>query len=464
MQQAYILMVEDEEGLRSALQEILGEQHHHVTAAANATRAREAMQNGRFDIAILDVRLPDGDGIDLLREFRRLDPEMGIIMMTGYAEVDTAVESIRLGANDFLKKPFDSDELLIRIEELIKNRRLRQDNKVMSQQLQAAHGHKGFIGQSQPIENIRRVIELVASSESTVLITGESGTGKEVLARMLHQAGPRAKKPMVSINCGAIPEELLESELFGHVKGAFTGAMRARPGRFEVANGGTIFLDEIGDMSPKLQVKLLRVLQERCFEPVGSHQSIEVDVRVIAATHRDLETEIEAGRFREDLFYRLNVVPVHLPPLRERGEDVLLIAEHFMQKFNEERGASITGIGDQAKQAMLHYSWPGNVRELQNLIERVATLKRSGLIEMADLPSKMLGQVEQTNQNFQVDVEDAEKIDLKNLVDEFENHLIISALQRFDWNKNRAAMFLSMNRTTLVEKLKKKNLNANPAA
>jgi len=463
MQQAYILMVEDEEGLRNALQEILEEQHHHVMTAANALRAREAMQNGKYDIAILDVRLPDGDGIELLREFRRTDPEMGIIMMTGYAEVDTAVEAIRLGASDFLKKPFDSEELLVRIEELIKNRRLRQDHKILSQQLQVVHGNRGLIGQSKAIENIRHMIELVAGSESTVLITGESGTGKEVLARMLHQAGPRAKKPMVSINCGAIPEELLESELFGHVKGAFTGAMRARPGRFEVANGGTIFLDEIGDMSPKLQVKLLRVLQERCFEPVGSHQSIEVDVRVIAATHRDLEAEIVAGRFREDLFYRLNVVPIQLPPLRERGEDILLIAEHFIKKFNEERGASISGIDEQAKQAMLHYAWPGNVRELQNLIERVATLKRSGPVELSDLPSKMLGKAEQLHQNFEVDVDDAEKIDLKNLVDEFENHLIISALQRFDGNKNRAAMFLSMNRTTLVEKLKKKNLTLNPS-
>lgn len=458
-QAAYILLVDDEDELCLALQESLEHDRYHVTRCSNAMRAREAMQNGKFDVALLDVRLPDGNGIELLREFRHTDSDMGVIMMTGYAEVDTAVDAIRLGADDFLKKPFDFDELLIRIEELLKKRNLQQDNRELNQKLQAAESQKTLIGHCDAINKIRQTVALLNDSDSTVLITGESGTGKEVLARMLHNAGTRAKKPMVSMNCGAIPEELLESELFGHIKGAFTGAIRARPGRFEVANGGTIFLDEIGDMSPSLQVKLLRVLQERCFEPVGSSQSIDVDVRIIAATHRNLEDEIGKSRFREDLYYRLNVIPIQLPPLRERNDDVLLLADHFTQHFNALKQSSIEGFSDETKAIMLNYHWPGNVRELQNLMERLATLKRSGVVQPDDLPSRMLGTGHRIQQAFEVDVATEEIVDFKSLVDEFENHLIISSLERFDWNKNQAARFLTMNRTTLVEKIKKKGLH-----
>jgi len=457
---AYMLLVDDEEELRLTIQEALEQANHHVTAAANAMRAREAVSHGKFDIAILDIRLPDGNGIELLQEFKEADPNMGIILMTGYAEVDTAVEAIRLGADDFLKKPFDHDELLVRVEELLKKRQLQQDHQVLKQKLAATDNEGLLIGQSRCMQKVRETAKLLGDSDSTVLITGESGTGKEVLANLLHKSGTRANKPFVSINCGAIPEELLESELFGHVKGAFTGAVRARPGRFEVANGGTIFLDEIGDMSPKLQVKLLRVLQERCFEPVGSHQSIAVDVRVIAATHRDLEEEIEKGNFRQDLYYRLNVIPMQLPALRDRGEDILLLAEHFMAKFNSEKHSSISGISDAARHVMLRYSWPGNVRELQNLIERVATLKRSGVMDIEDMPSRMLDSGERAKRGFMIEIEDHDEVDFKGIVDEFESHLIMSALERFDWNKNRAAKFLSMNRTTLVEKIKKKGLKA----
>ena len=456
-QSAFILLVEDNDDFRVILQEALESAGFHVTSAANATRAKEAMQLGKFDLAILDVRLPDGNGIELMREFRQSDTEMGIIIMTGYAEVDTAVDAVRLGANDFLKKPFDIDEMLVRIGEILKTRQLKRDNRSLREQLRHQET-PGLIGHCRAIKKLQDTIQLLSNSDSTVLISGESGCGKEVLAKALHRAGTRAGKPLVSINCGAIPEELLESELFGHVKGAFTGAIKARPGRFEIANGGTIFLDEIGDMSPKLQVKLLRVLQERCFEPVGSQQSIHVDVRVIAATHRDLEAEIEAGRFREDLYYRLNVIPLHIPPLRERGDDILLLAKHFITRFNKQKDANISGISEEAKRAMLNYQWPGNVRELQNLIERVTTLKREGIIELEDLPSRMISDKDRLLQSFQMDVENAPSIDLKATVDEFESHLILTALQRFNWNKNRAANFLAMNRTTLVEKIKKKGL------
>ncbi len=458
-QTAYILLIDDEKELRDSLQELLQHARHHVTTCANVMSAKDAVRNGKFDLALVDIRLPDGDGLELLRDFRSTDPDMGVIMMTGYAEVDTAVDAVRLGADDFLKKPFDMDELLVRINELLKKRDLKVSNKELTKQVKASQASHTLIGQSPAIVKIRDMVSLLSDSDSTVLITGESGTGKEVLARMLHNAGTRAKKPMVSMNCGAIPEELLESELFGHVKGAFTGAIKARSGRFEVANGGTIFLDEIGDMSPNLQVKLLRVLQERKFEPVGSTQSLNVDVRVIAATHRDLETEISHNRFREDLYYRLNIIPIELPPLREREDDILLIAEHFIAHFNETKQANIEGFSDAAKQIMLQYRWPGNVRELQNLAERLATLKRNGIVEPDDLPSRMLGEAERIRQGFQMDFSATEKMDFNAVVDEFENHLIVSALERFDWNKNQAAGFLTLNRTTLVEKIKKKGLS-----
>ncbi len=457
-QSAYMLLVDDEEELRSTLQEALELSRFHVMTASNAMRAKDAMENGKFDIAILDIRLPDGNGLDLLKTFKEADPDMGVILITGYSEVESAVQAIELGADDFLKKPFEPNELIVRVQELLKKRQLKQENKKLKQEIRSSKSSHGLIGQCDAIKRIRETAMLLGDSDSTVLITGESGTGKEVLANMLHQSGSRADKPFVSINCGAIPEELLESELFGHVKGAFTGAVRARAGRFEVANGGTIFLDEIGDMSPKLQVKLLRVLQERTFEPVGSHQPIHVDVRVIAATHRDLEKEIEEGRFRQDLYYRLNVIPLTLPPLRDRGDDVIILTENFLAKFNKLKNSDIQGISNEAKAIMLRYNWPGNVRELQNLVERVTTLKRSGTIDVEDLPSRMLDAAERTMQGFSIDVQQHDCIDFKGMVDEFESHLISSALERFDWNKNQAAKFLSMNRTTLVEKIKKKGL------
>jgi len=457
-QTAYVLLVDDDENIRSTIQETLEDANYHVTAVANAMRAREAMENGCFDGVVLDICLPDGSGIDLLKEFRVVAPNMGIVLMTGYSEVNTAVEAVRLGADDFLKKPFDLGELLLRLEKVLKKRAESKAHRLLKQKIKADDSSRSLIGHCPNICKLREVARLLGDSDSTVLITGESGTGKEVIANLLHQSGNRSSKPFVSINCGAIPEELLESELFGHVKGAFTGAIRARPGRFDVANGGTIFLDEIGDMSAKLQVKLLRVLQERCFEPVGSQQSVHIDVRVVAATHRNLEQEIERGTFRQDLYYRLNVIPLELPTLHERGDDVLLLARHFMDIFNDKKGAALSGIHEQVQASFLSYPWPGNVRELQNLIERVATLKRSGEITLEDLPSRMLNEGQRAMQSFRIQIEEHDNLDFKGIVDEFESHLIMLALERFQWNKNQAAKFLSMNRTTLVEKIKKKGL------
>ncbi len=460
MQQlACILLVEDEDDLRCVLKEALEAAHYHVVATARVTQAHDAIKNVKFDIAILDICLPDGSGMDLLGEFKRTDKDIGVIMMTAYADVDIALNAIRIGANDFIKKPFDIDELLVRVGETLKKKRLLRDHNQLKKQVRAMQGKACMIGECEAIRGIGQIVKMLDASDSSVLITGESGTGKEVVAKTLHSTGARSGKPFVPINCGAIPEELLESELFGHLKGAFTGAIRTMPGRFELANGGVIFLDEIGDMSPKLQVKLLRVLQERTFTPVGGSKEIEIDVQIIAATHRELEEEIRAGRFREDLFYRLNVIPIHIPPLRERGDDILLLVEHFMQYFNKTKKASISGLSGGAKKLMMRYDWPGNVRELRNIMERISILKRSGKISEEDLPVKILGGGDRVRRNMDVDLSREDQIDLKAIVDEFENSLVVSALDRFGWNKNRAANFLSMNRTTLVEKIKKKGLS-----
>lgn len=459
-QSHHLLIIEDEVELRESLAEILGHAGHHVTAVGTALAARTALDEGLFDLALLDVRLPDGDGIDLLQELHAHEADLAVIIMTGFADVDVAVNAMRLGAADFLRKPFDMEEMLVRVEEVLKKRQLVQEHRVLRQQVQEKSIGQGVVGRCAAMQKVLETVRLAADSDTTILITGESGTGKEVIARTLHQLSDRADKPFVPINCGAIPEELLESELFGHVKGAFTGAVKSRPGRFEVANGGTIFLDEIGDMSSKLQVKLLRVLQERCFEPVGSHQAVEVDVRVLAATHRNLEEEITTGRFREDLYYRLNVIPIHMPPLRVRGDDILLLAEHFMQKFNQEKGATLEGMDEEARRIMMRYPWPGNVRELSNLMERLATLKRTGEATVEDLPSKMLSEGERLDRDLDIDASEMENLDFNALIEEYENRLLGMALKRCDWNKNRAAKFLSLNRTTLVEKLKKKGMQS----
>ena len=457
-----ILLVEDEDDLRDVLKEALETEHYHVMAVARGMQARDAIKNAKFDVAILDICLPDGSGMDLLSEFKRMDEDLGVIMMTAYADIEVALNAIRIGANDFIKKPFNIDELLVRVGEVLKKNRLLRDHDQLKKQVKTMRGKAGMIGQCKAIRDIGQVVKMIGVSDSSVLITGESGTGKEVVARLLHSTGMRSRKPFVPINCGAIPEELLESELFGHLKGAFTGAVRTMPGRFELANGGVIFLDEIGDMSPKLQVKLLRVLQERTFTPVGGSKEVEIDVQIIAATHRELEEEISAGRFREDLFYRLNVIPVHIPPLRERGDDILLLTEHFMQYFNRIKNASISGLSDETKKLMMRYNWPGNVRELRNIMERISILKRSGQVSGEDLPAKILSSGDRVRRNMDVDLSREDRIDLKAMVDEFENSLVVSALNRFGWNKNQAANFLSMNRTTLVEKIKKKGLSPGP--
>ena len=453
-----VLITDDEAGIRKMLQIALKRQNHEVLTASSGENALHILKDNVFDVVITDLKMPGISGIELLEKIKKQSAETEVILMTAHSSIESAMEAVRSGAFDYIEKPFSMDEMELTVLRATEQAKLRKENKELKKELNSGNFLGRLVGNSEPMKEVINLIRKTAPAKASVLITGESGTGKEVLANMLHQSGSRADKPFVSINCGAIPEELLESELFGHVKGAFTGAVRARAGRFEVANGGTIFLDEIGDMSPKLQVKLLRVLQERSFEPVGSHQTIHIDVRVVAATHRDLEDEITAGRFRQDLYYRLNVIPLMLPSLKQRGDDVILLTEHFLSSFNKLKNSQITGISDQAKEVMMRYNWPGNVRELQNLVERVTTLKRSGEIDIEDLPSRMLDTAERAVQGYSIDVKQHDNIDFKGIVDEFESHLITSALERFGWNKNQAAKFLTMNRTTLVEKIKKKGL------
>lgn len=455
---AFVLLVDDNEELRDILAECLGNDGYHVKALSRVFDAEEALSNTMFDMAVFDVRLPDGNGLDLIKKARASNPDIGIILITGYADVDLAIDAVRLGADDFMKKPFNPDELLVRLQKVLKKRQVfsQYEDLVSEKQLEQQQGT--MIGHCRAMGKIRDTIKMLSSSDSTVLITGETGTGKEVVAKMIHQTGSRSQYPFVSINCGAIPEELLESELFGHVQGAFTGAIKGRVGRFEAAHKGTIFLDEIGDMSPNLQVKILRVLQERCFEPVGSNDTVEVDVRVIAATHRDFETMVEQGGFREDLFYRLNVIPIHLPPLRAREDDVLHLAKSFIQQYCQKNNIQPLQMSKEVTGRFMSYAWPGNVRELQNVIERVVTFNSTGTITLDDLPEKMLTDIDRIERDLSVGSEEDFPIDLKAMVDEYESCLILSALTKANGNKSQAAELLSIKRTTLVEKMKKKGL------
>ncbi|MCB0351507.1 MAG: sigma-54-dependent Fis family transcriptional regulator, partial [Bdellovibrionales bacterium] len=379
------------------------------------------------------------------------------IVLTGFGTIDAAVRATKGGAEHFITKPFELNEVLSLVDKTLSHKRLEQENVQLRSALHKKYRFDNIIGQSEGITRVLEMIERVATSESTVMITGESGTGKELVAKAIHYNSNRANKPFIPINCGAIPGELLESELFGHIKGAFTGATSNRIGRFELAEGGTVFFDEIGDMSPHLQVKLLRVLQERKYEPVGSAKTLATDVRVIAATNVHLEEAVRDGRFREDLYYRLNVIPIHIPALRERKTDIALLFHYFMDLFNEGKKEKLAGVTPDAMHILSHYGWPGNIRELENLVERLAILKGGGIVDVPDLPEKYRG-IESTSR-AQASMEfSTEGMDFNSAVDAFENALIIRALEKTGWNRNQAAMLLKLNRTTLVEKIKKKGL------
>ena len=447
----HLLLVDDEESLRSVVAERLTDEGFQVVQAADGEAAIKALDGFAFDVIVSDLRLPGVGGREVIDAALTRYPGIVAIAVTGYGTVKDAVDLIKLGAADFIAKPFQFDELMHVLTSALEQRRLKSENAYLHQQLDERFGLGSMVGKSAPMRALFQLIETVAPTPATILITGETGTGKEMVARAIHQTSPRQRGRFVAINVSAIPETLLDAELFGHARGAFTGAVAMRQGRLEQADGGTLFLDEVGTMPMALQMKMLRVLQEREFERIGDTRTIKVDVRIVAATNADLVKMVKEGSFREDLYYRLNVIAVHLAPLRERPEDIPLLAQKFIEKF---AGGRALAVSQEAMRRLMAFAWPGNVRQLENAIERaIAMLGSRTQIEVGDLPP-----------DLQAAVDDGEKpalelpeqgIDLPALVAQIEKDMIGRALARTDHNKGAAARLLGLKRTTLVEKLKR---------
>jgi DNA-binding NtrC family response regulator len=451
----HLLLVEDEAAYRMVVAERLTEQGYKVAQASTGEEALDRLNGFAFDILLTDLRLPGVDGRQVLDEAFARYPDIIAVVITGFGTVKEAVEVTRLGAEGFITKPFQFEELVHVLQTAVEKRRLRAENAYLREQLRGRFHLGGIIGQTPPILKLLELLETVAATNSTVLVTGETGTGKELAARAIHDASPRRMQRFVAINCSAIPETLLEAELFGHVRGAFTGAIANRQGRVEQAHRGTLFLDEVGTMAPSLQVKLLRVLQSREFERVGDSQTIKVDVRVIAATNSDLKQMVADGTFREDLFYRLNVIPVHVPALRDRRADVPVLAQHFLDRLSRDTPArGRVSIAQDAQQALMAFAWPGNVRQLENVMERAFALSPGrAQIEVDDLPDELRTRPVATSADA-VALGD-EGIEFDRLVGDFERELIRRALEKSGGNKRMAADLLHIKRTTLIEKLKR---------
>jgi two-component system NtrC family response regulator len=450
MEKAKILIAEDEKAQRDLLVGFLKKEGFSIGAAANGREALQKLEEDLFDIALIDYKMPDLDGLQTLREIRRIYPELPVVMMTAYGTVETAVASMKEGALDYLTKPIDLDELLLILNKVIERSNLIRENKELKAQLQERYLFNNIIYGSPKMEEVMGLVARVAPSQATVLIRGESGTGKELIAYAIHYASPRAGKPFVKVNCGAIPETLLESELFGHEKGAFTGATRRRIGRFEEADGGSIFLDEIGDLAPGTQIKLLRILQEKEFQRLGSNLTLKTDVRVIAATHRDLEEAMTQGQFREDLYYRLNVISIHLPPLRERREDIPLLVDYFLKKYSKQNQKSIADISKEARALLLRFPYPGNVRELENLIERAVVLCRGEVINTQDLPFHLREGKPERPWEAQKPVKS-----LPESLEDIERDLILKALHEHQGIQTKSAESLGISERVLRYKIKK---------
>jgi len=453
--QKHLLLVEDETPLRQAIAEQLTDRGYRVEQADSGEAAIARLAEFAFDVLITDLRLPGLDGSALVKTAVSRYPNIVAIVVTGFGTMKDAVEAIRSGAYDFVSKPFQIDELLHVLDSALEQRRLKSENAYLRSQLQERYRFEGIVGKSPAMQKLFQLLETVAPTNSTILITGETGTGKEVVARAIHHNSSRRLHRFVALNCGAIPETLLEAELFGHVRGAFTGAIGNRQGRFEQAHKGTLFLDEVGTMSPALQMKLLRALQEREFERIGDSHTIKVDVRVIGATNSDLIKMVAIGSFREDLYYRLNVIPVQLPPLRERKEDIPLLVRHFLDKLAESTPSSRTITASQdAMRRLMAYQWPGNVRQLENAIERaVAFSGGRGQIDVDDLPIETQPADAATVASDVSLPEDG--MDLDVYIASIERELIMRSLERTAGNKGAAAKLLNLKRTTLVEKLKR---------
>ncbi len=455
-----LLIVDDEQSYRQLLTLVFEGDGHHIRTAMNGREAIEMLQIEPAEVIITDVRMPDMNGIELLRNAREFAPDIGVVLMTAFATVETAREAFKLGADDFIQKPFDVEELKIIVKKAFERQSLIVENRAFKRAQRERGSVKNIIGHSDKMQAVFSMIETVAEVQSTVLVTGESGTGKELVARAIHDLSPRAEKPFISINCGAFTETLLESELFGYVKGSFTGANANKKGLFEAAHKGSIFLDEIGEMSPTMQVKLLRVLQERKVRPVGAHEEIPIDARVIAATNRDLKAMTSDGSFREDLFYRISVIPIALPSLRERREDIPELVAYFIKKFCDQTGRDCS-ISEKTMQFLENYAWHGNVRELEHTIERAVALERSGEIQPELLPDHITN-YNATRINAEFDLPES-GINLVSHLDNLERTYVVEALKKCGGSQTRAAELLQMpvrSLRHLLDKHEIRNLSA----
>jgi len=452
-----ILIVDDEQSYRQLLSLVFESDGHSVRTAMNGREALERLQVEPVDVIVSDVKMPDMDGIEMLRAIRETQPDLGVVLMTAFASVETAREAFKLGADDFIQKPFDVEELKLIVKKTLEKQALIDENRAFKRAQRERGSVKNIIGNSAKMLAIFQMIETVSEVQSTVLITGESGTGKELVARAIHDLSPRAERPFISINCGAFTETLLESELFGYIKGSFTGANANRKGLFEAANKGTIFLDEIGEMSPAMQVKLLRVLQERRIRPVGAHDEFSIDARVIAATNRDLKQMSDEGTFREDLFYRISVIPIHLPPLRERKDDIPELVNHFIQKFCQQAGRDLA-VSPKTMQMLENYAWHGNVRELEHTIERAVALERENEIQPERLPDHISNyNPERIKAEF--DLPD-DGLNLVAHLESLEKTYVVEALKKTAGNQTKAADLLQMQVRSLRHLLDKHDIRA----
>ena len=452
---AKILVVDDEPSQRKMLQANLSLDGYEVYEADDGSTAISRVSEEFFDLILMDNRMSHMDGIEALKQIKKISPGIPVIIITAYASVETAVEALQSGAHDYLTKPLDIDELRIKVQQTLEFWRLKEENILQKRRIENLFDASRIVGRSPRMRQVLETVAMVAPTEASVLILGESGTGKELIANALHQGSNRSDRRFIKINCAALPETLLESELFGHERGAFTGAVGRKPGRFELADGGTIFLDEIGEMTFSTQAKLLRVLQEREFEPLGSTRSVKVDIRVISASNRDLKDEVKKGNFREDLFYRLNVVPINLPPLRERKEDIPLLIDHFLQIYNEKNNRRLKGFHPRALDAMMRYSWPGNIRELENVVERAVILTMDEYVSFSELPESISGESASS-----IATTSKAGIAPGMTIRELEKELILVTLEHNDGNRTRSAGFLGITRRTLQNKLKEYGIDS----
>jgi two-component system response regulator PilR (NtrC family) len=445
-----ILLADDEVTFRETFAKVLHEEGMSVTTVGNGTDAINAVTKQPFAVAILDIRMPEADGIKVLREIMRMRPGTRVIMITAYGTVEMAVEAIKLGACDYVMKPVVIDDILIKIRQNIQYLELQEENNILKQELNGRFDIGHIIGRSPAMQNVFEMIRKVAPTKSNVLITGKSGTGKELVARAIHSLGSQNSRRFLAINCSAIPESLLESELFGHKKGSFTSAIQDKKGLFESARGGTLFLDEIGHMPMNCQVKLLRAVEHRQIIPVGSTEPFDIDLRLISATNKDLAEEIKAGRFREDLYYRLNVVGIHLPPLCKRKEDIPILVEHFIKKYNAEMGKQCTGVSDVVMRMLMTYDWKGNIREMQNVIERAVIFSEDKIIKISDI-----GSVGSHSVAFSEEIQN-----LQAAVKAYEKEHICRVLNKYDWNKVEAAKALDIGLSSLYRKIDELEINS----